>query len=51
MFVNGGPDNDGRTDKLNGEFTYRYKDIHYSRHRVTELIPGKLFVRLFQTAA
>jgi Activator of Hsp90 ATPase homolog 1-like protein len=37
---------DGRTDKLGGEFTYRYKDIHYSRHRVTELIPGKKVVWL-----
>jgi hypothetical protein len=37
---------DGRTDKLDGEFTYRYKDIHYSRHRVTELIPGKKVVWL-----
>jgi hypothetical protein len=37
---------DGRTDKLGGEFTYRYKDFHYSRHRVTELIPGKKVVWL-----
>ena len=37
---------DGRTDKLDGEFTYRYKDIHYSRHRVAELIPGKKVVWL-----
>ncbi|MFZ3329080.1 MAG: SRPBCC domain-containing protein [Candidatus Acidiferrales bacterium] len=37
---------DGPTDKLNGEFTYRYKNFHYSRHRVTELIPGKKVVWL-----
>ncbi|MFZ0520852.1 MAG: SRPBCC domain-containing protein [Candidatus Acidiferrales bacterium] len=37
---------DGRTDKLDGEFTYRYKSFHYSRQRVTELIPGKKVVWL-----
>jgi Activator of Hsp90 ATPase homolog 1-like protein len=37
---------DGRTDKLGGEFTYRYKDIHYSRQMVTELIPGTKVVWL-----
>ena len=37
---------DGPTDKLNGEFTYRYKNFHYSRQRVTELIPGKKVVWL-----
>jgi hypothetical protein len=37
---------DGPTDKRGGEFTYRYKDIHYSKQRVTELIPGKKVVWL-----
>jgi hypothetical protein len=37
---------EGPTDKLNGEFTYRYKSFHYSRQRVTELIPGKKVVWL-----
>jgi uncharacterized protein YndB with AHSA1/START domain len=35
---------DGSTDKLNDEFTYRYEDVHYSRQRITELIPGKKVV-------
>ena len=32
---------EGPTDKLDGEFTYRYENLHLSRQRVTELIPGK----------
>src|SRR6185369_10260369 len=35
---------EGSTDKLGAEFTYRYKDFHYSRQRITELIPGKKVV-------
>jgi hypothetical protein len=34
-------DIDGITDILAAEWTYRYKDIHYSKQRITELIPGK----------
>ena len=37
---------DGDTDKLGAEFTYRYQDIHYSRQRVTELIPDARVVWL-----
>ncbi len=36
----------GSTDKLNEEFIYRYKDFHYSKHKITELIPGKKVVWL-----
>lgn len=35
---------DGATDKLGAEFTYRYKDIHYSKQKITEFIPGKKVV-------
>ena len=35
---------DGSTDKLGDEFTYRYKDLHYSKQKITELIPGKKVV-------
>lgn len=31
---------EGRTDTLGEEWTYRYKDLHFSRHRTAELIPG-----------
>jgi hypothetical protein len=32
---------DGKTDTLGAEWTYRYEDLHYSKQRVTELVPGK----------
>jgi len=31
---------DGRTDALGEEFTYRYQDVHYSKQRITEFVPG-----------
>jgi len=34
----------GGADKLGDEFTYRYKDVHYCKIRITELIPGKKVV-------
>jgi hypothetical protein len=37
---------DGSTDKLGDEWTYRYKDVHYSKQKITELVPGKKVVWL-----
>ena len=37
---------EGETDKLGAVFTYRYKDIHYTKHKITEFIPGKKVVWL-----
>ena len=35
---------DGNTEKLGDEFTYRYKDFHLSKQKITESIPGKRIV-------
>lgn len=35
---------DGLTDKLGEEFTYRYKDVHRSTQKITELVPCKKVV-------
>ncbi|MGD1057167.1 MAG: SRPBCC domain-containing protein [Solirubrobacteraceae bacterium] len=35
---------EGATDQLGAEFTYRYEDVHYSKQRITELIPGSRVV-------
>ena len=32
---------EGGTKKVGDEFTYRYQDVHYSKQRVTELVPGR----------
>jgi hypothetical protein len=40
----GEPGVEGSTDKLGDEFTYRYEPHHYSKQKITELIPGKKVV-------
>jgi|SRR5215831_11454261 len=35
---------EGSTDRLGAEFTYRYEDVHRSKQRITEFIPGKKVV-------
>ena len=36
----------GNTEKLNDEFTYRYKELHFSKQRIVEMIPGQKVVWL-----
>jgi hypothetical protein len=37
---------EGSTNKLNDEFTYRFGDIHSSKQKIVEFIPGKKVVWL-----
>jgi len=37
---------EGSSAKLGDEFTYRYKDFHFSKQRVVEMIPDKKVVWL-----
>ena len=36
----------GRSEKINDEFTYRYKEFHYSKQRVIEMLPDQKVVWL-----
>ena len=35
---------EGNTDKLGAEFTYRYSNVHRSKQKITEFVPGKKIV-------
>jgi hypothetical protein len=35
---------EGKTDEPGGEFTYNVPDIHYSKQKIKEIIPGKKVV-------
>jgi hypothetical protein len=37
---------EGTTDRLHGEFTYHYKDVHISRMKLVEFVPDKKVVWL-----
>ncbi|HYJ65290.1 MAG TPA: SRPBCC domain-containing protein [Parafilimonas sp.] len=37
---------EGSTDKLNDEFTYKYETFHYTKQKLTEVIPNKKIVWL-----
>jgi hypothetical protein len=37
---------EGSTDALGDEWTYRYEDIHYSKQKITEFVPGEKVVWL-----
>lgn len=39
-----GQEIEGTTDRLHEEWTYRYRDLHYSKHKTIELVPGKKVV-------
>ena len=32
---------EGHADNVGDEFSYRYGDVHYSKQRVTDLVPGQ----------
>lgn len=43
-------DIEGGTSNLGDEFTYRYKDVHYSKQKLVEVLPGQRIVWLILEA-
>ena len=41
---------EGATDKLGDEFTYRYKDVHYTKQKLIEIVPDQRVVWLILDA-
>jgi NAD(P)-dependent dehydrogenase (short-subunit alcohol dehydrogenase family) len=41
---------EGSTDELGAEFTYRYEDVHYTKQKITDLVPGERVVWLVEDA-
>jgi hypothetical protein len=41
-------DIEGKTDKINEVFNYRYKDVHRAKIKLVEAVPGKKVVYLIQ---
>ena len=41
---------EGSTDTLGDEFTYRYKDVHYSKQKLVEVVPGRKVIWLILDA-
>ena len=37
---------EGQSEKLNDEFEVRFRDVHYSRHKIIEIVPNKKVVWL-----
>jgi len=42
---------EGKSEKLGDVFTFRYEDIHESRQKLVEVVPGKKVVWLVQEAS
>lgn len=37
---------EGQSEKINDEFEVRFRDVHYSRHKIIEIVPAKKVVWL-----